>query len=145
MIKIYTDASFDNNKKIGGIGICIQDGIKQKTISNWIPATDNNYVELFAIYLGAILLNGRKGEIHTDSQTAIGYIRDEVKDKPRTFDQYARHQRMRLLAYKIRGLLDGISVVKTKAHTKHYQLEAVGNELADILAKQGRSKFYERR
>jgi ribonuclease HI len=145
MIKVYTDASYDNNKKVGGIGICIQDGVKQRTISTWTPAEDNNYSELFAIYIAAILINGKKGEIYTDSQTAIGYIRGEVKEKPRTFEQYAKHQRMKLLAYKIRGLLNGISVIKTKGHTKNYQLEAVGNELADILARQGRAKYYNTR
>jgi ribonuclease HI len=142
---IWCDSSFDQRRKICGVGIYIKDGVKQKAISNWIPAENNNFGEMFGIYLAGILINGKQGKIHTDSQVAISYINREVKDKPRTGEQYIRHKQLELLAYKIRAVLpEGVEIVKTKAHTHHFQTDAMGNELSDILAKQGRTKFYGR-
>jgi ribonuclease HI len=142
---IFTDSSYDQKRKIAGLGIYIKQGVKQKAISNWIPAENNNYAEMMCVYLACILMNGKQGKIHTDSQVAISYINRDVKDKPRTREQYIRHKQLELLAYKIRAVLpEGVEIVKTKAHTHHFQTEAMGNELSDILAKQGRTKFYGR-
>ena len=137
---IFTDCSYDSKRKIAGIGILIKDGVKQKTISNWIPAPDNNFGEIWAVYLAGILMGGKEGTIYTDSMTAIAYINDIVKDKPRTREQYENHQRMRLMGYKIRKL--GVNVEWVKGHVSNFKQKSVDNALADCLAKQGRSKFY---
>ena len=139
-MKLYVDASFDKDKQIAGFGILIEDGVKQRMISNWIKAPNNNYAEMWAIYQASILSGGR-GTIYTDSQTALMYINNEIKDKPRTYEQYIRHQQMRVLAYKINKL--GCDVQKTKAHLRNFKHNSLANNMADLLAKDGRSKYYD--
>jgi ribonuclease HI len=139
---IFVDSSFDDKKGIAGIGLYIKNGVKERCISNWIPTDNNNYSEMFGIYIASILMQGKQGTIYTDSQTALAYINNQVSDKPRTQEQYIRHQKMRVLAYKIRRL--GCNIQKTKAHEKKFQRNSLGNNLADLLAKNGRAKFYER-
>lgn len=139
-MEIFCDCSFDSKNKIAGIGLLIKDGVKQKTISNWIQAPDNNFGEIWAVYQAAILMGGRDGVIYTDSQTALAYVQDRIKDKPRTREQYENHQRMRLMGYKIRKLK--ANVEWTKGHVGNFKQKSVDNALADALAKQGRSKFY---
>ena len=59
MVEVYTDASYDDNKRICGMGIVIQDGVKQKTISNWCTTDSVHYGEMFAIYMAAVQLAER--------------------------------------------------------------------------------------
>lgn len=141
MIKAYTDSSYDEKRKIAGIGIVIENGSKRRVISNWIKAQSNNEAELFAIHLASILTEG-KGEIYTDSQAAISYIKGEIKDKPRTHEQYIRHKHCEFWAYQIRKR--GIMPKKIKAHQHKFQTHSMGNRMADLLANEGRAKFYER-
>lgn len=140
-MKAYCDASFDDKKGIAGIGVVIENGSKRRVVSNWIKARSNNEAELFAIHLASILTEG-KGEIYTDSQTAISYINGEIKDKPRTREQYIRHKFCEFWAYQIRKC--GITVEKIKAHQHKFQTHSMGNRMADLLANEGRAKFYER-
>lgn len=139
---IFVDSSFDDKKGIAGIGLYIKNGVKERCISNWIPTDNNNFSEMFGIYLASILIHGKKGTIYTDSQTALAYINNQVGDKPRTQEQYIRHQHMRVLAYKIRRL--GANIQKTKAHDKRLQKDAIANNIADLLAKSGRAKGCEK-
>lgn len=139
-MEIYCDCSFDEKRKIAGIGLLVKEGARQNAISHWIPAPNNNYGELWAIYQASILMHGKHGTIYTDSQTALLYLHDQVKDKPRTREQWENHQRMRLLGYQIRRLNPNVQWVKGHVHT--FGKNAVDNSIADILAKQGRSKFY---
>lgn len=136
----FTDSSYDDKRGVAGWGVVIQDGQKQRAYSNWIPASSNNYGELFAIYQAGILMGGT-GIIYTDSQAALSYIRREIPDKPRTREQYIRHKHCEFLAYKIRKLK--ITVDKVKAHNRAFKRKNIGNNLADLYAKQGRAKFYE--
>lgn len=138
-MEIFTDCSYSGKLGIAGIGLYIKDGVKQRAVSNWIPAPDNNFGEIFAIYLAGILMGGKKGTIYTDSQVALAYINNEVKDKPRTREQYERYQKMRLMGYKIRKL--GVKVEWVKGHQHNLQKMAVDNSLADNFAKQGISKY----
>lgn len=140
-IKAYCDSSFDEKRGIAGIGIVIDNGSKRRVVSNWIKAHSNNEGELFAIHLASILTEG-KGTIYTDSQVAISYIKGEIKDKPRTREQFIRHKHCEFWAYQIRQR--GIIPEKIKAHRKVYQTHSMGNRLADLLANEGRAKFYER-
>lgn len=140
-IKAYCDSSFDEKRGIAGIGVVIEDGEKRRVVSNWIKAQSNNEAELFAIHLASILTEG-EGKIYTDSQTAISYIKGEIKDKPRTQEQYIRHKHCEFWAYQIRKR--GITPEKIKAHQHYYQTHCIGNRLADLLAQEGRAKFYER-
>lgn len=139
-MEIFCDCSYDSKNKIAGIGLLIKDGVKQKTVSNWIQAPDNNFGEIWAVYQAAILMGGKEGTIYTDSMTAVQYINNQIKDKPRTREQYENHQRMRLMGYKIRKL--GANVEWTKGHVANFKQKSVDNALADALAKQGRSKYY---
>lgn len=141
-MKIFTDSSYDEKRKVCGIGIYIEKDCENTTISNFITTDDNNYGEMFAIYLAAIIGHGKNCTIYTDSLTAVDYIEDKIKEKPRDEEAYIRHQRLRLLAYKIRRLKPDIKWIK--GHQKHYQQLCIGNQLADLLAKQGRAKLYER-
>ena len=140
-IKAYCDSSFDDKRGVAGIGIVIENGEKRRVVSNWIKAQSNNEAELFAIHLASILTEG-KGEIYTDSQTALAYIEGNIKDKPRTAEQYIRHKHCEFWAYQIRK--SGIKVEKIKAHQDVFQTHSLGNRLADLLANEGRAKFYER-
>lgn len=142
MIKAFVDASFDADKKVCGIGIFIQDGVKQRTVSNWMHADSINFGEMWAIYTACILLHGRDATVYTDSQTALQYLTQGVKDKPRTREQYIRHRQMQVLAHKIKKL--GVAVDKVKAHQKTCSRVATANGTADMLAKMGRAKFYEK-
>ncbi len=140
-MKAFCDSSFDEKKGVAGIGIVVCDGQKRKVYSNWIVASSNNEAELFAIHLASILTEG-KGIIYSDSQTAISYINNEIKDKPRTREQYIRHKMCEYWAYQIRQR--GITVEKIKAHTSYFQTHLIGNRFADLAANEGRAKFYER-
>lgn len=140
-MKVYCDSSFDEKRKIAGIGITIIDGQKQRTFSNWTRCRTNNAGELFAIYVSGILAEQR-GVVYSDSQTAIDYIQGNIKDKPRTREQYINHLECKYWACKIRKL--GVQVEKIKAHQHKFQTHSMGNSMADLLAKTGRSKFYER-
>ena len=138
----YTDASFNMKNKVGGWGVVIQDGLKERHYSSWIPCEDVNYVELFAIYIAGILLEG-KGKVYTDSQTAISYIKGEIRDeKPRTHSQYINHQKMRVLAHKINKL--NLDVVKIKAHSRVIEDKAINNNIADLCARKGLAKYFQR-
>ena len=140
-MKAFTDSSYDEKLGVAGIGVVIQNGQKRKVYSTWIKCNSNNEAELFAIHLASILTEG-KGVIYSDSQTAISYINREIKDKPRTKEQYIRHKMCEYWAYQIRRR--GITVEKIKAHTHNFQTHSIGNRLADLLANEGRAKFYER-
>lgn len=140
-MKTYVDASFDDKRNIAGIGIYIKDRQKERVFSIWTPSLSINEAELFAVYIGGILSSGQ-GEIYTDSQTAIQYINKGVADKPRTQEQYIRHKRCELWAYKIRKL--NITPQKIKGHQKNMQTHSLGNQMADLLALKGRAKFYEK-
>lgn len=136
----YSDASFDNEKKVAGLGVVIDKGIKTSPISNWIHCEDVNYAELFAIYEAGILLGG-SGVVYTDSQTAIDYIQGKIRDnKPRNHQQYIKHQQKKVLAYKINKL--NIEVRKIKAHSKELKENELNNNDADIQAKKGLMKYY---
>lgn len=140
MIKAYCDSSFDNQRGIAGIGVIVEDGSKRRVFSNWITAKSNNEAELFAVYLADILTEGH-GIIYTDSQTAIAYITGNLKEKPRSREQYIRHKHCEYWARKIRNR--GINPEKIKAHTKVFQTHLIGNRFADLAANEGRAKFYE--
>jgi ribonuclease HI len=142
-MKIYTDSSYDNNKKVGGWGVVVCIGEKRRTISNWGRFSSNNEAELFAIYEACILSGGSPAEIFTDSQTALQYIQNGVAEKPRTQEQYIRHKHCEFWAYKIRKFKN-CTFSKVKAHTKIHKRNNVGNCMADLMARDGLSKFYEK-
>lgn len=142
-MKCYVDSSYDDKRGVAGLGILIQDGEKQRMYSNWLSCKSNNYGELFAVYLAAILTHGKKGTIYTDSECALAYLEGRINnERPRTQAQYIEHQNMRVLAYKINRLHPNVQ--KVKAHTKQFKFLAIGNAMSDLLAKQGRAKFYAR-
>lgn len=141
-MKIYTDASIDERNQIAGIGIIIQNGQHRKIYSTWIKARTINEAELFAIHLALILSEGQ-GTIYTDSQTAISYIKNEIKDKPRSMQQYINHKHCEYWAKQIRNRC--VCPEKIKGHQKNFQVHSFGNRMADILAGEGRAKYYERR
>lgn len=141
MIKAYCDSSFDEKRGIAGIGIVIENGSKRRIVSNWVKVKSNNEAELAAIHIASILTEG-KGVIYTDSQTAIAYVEGNIKDKPRTKEQYVRHKHCEYYAYQIRKR--GIKIEKIKAHQSNFQTHSLGNRLADLLANEGRAKYYER-
>ena len=141
MMKAYCDSSFDEKKGIAGIGIVIENGTKRRLVSNWIKARSNNEAELYAIYLACILTENN-GVIYTDSQTAIEYIKHDIKDKPRNIEQYLRHKHCEYWALKIRK--QNVKIEKIKAHQHVFQTHSLGNRFADLAANEGRAKFYER-
>ena len=139
-MEIWTDASFDQQRKVAGLGIVIKKGIKEKTYSTWIPADNINVAEIFAIYLACVLSGGEKSTINTDSQTALAYIKGEVREKPRTKSQYINHMTMKFWAYKIRKF--NLYIEKIKAHQRNMHLPSLLNNEADINAKKGLGKYY---
>lgn len=140
-LKIYTDASFDEKIGVAGIGILIKKGQKERIYSGYIKARTVNDAELFAIHLASIMAEG-KGIIYTDSQTAISYIKREIKDKPRTREQYFNHMQCEYWAAQIRRRK--VNVEKIKAHEHKFQTHSIGNRIADLLAMRGRASFYEK-
>lgn len=140
-MKIFTDASLDDKRKIAGVGIYIVKGASNRTISHWIKCENVNFAELWAIYQAAILGFGKDCTIYTDSLTAIQYIEGkENNEKPRTKEQYIRHKQLQLLAYKVRRLKPHVEW--TRGHRQYFQENAIGNQIADNLSKQARAKYY---
>lgn len=137
-MRIYTDCSYDPYSHVCGLGLYIEDGVVTRTISTRINADNNNYGELFAIYLAAILSHGKDCTIYTDSQIAMSFVKGNVKCNAETVDSYERFQRLRLLGYKIRQLKPVLAWVR--GHQKDLNSHSIGNQLADLLAKQGRIK-----
>ena len=143
-MKIYTDASFDQKRKVAGWGIVVQDGMKERTYSNWFPVENINLAEMFAIHTACVLSGGRQCTIYTDSMTALSYIKGErgreYEKKKRaiwTREQYLNHKKMRVLAYQIKRLNPNISFEWIKAHRNVFQRESIANNMADLLAKRG--------
>lgn len=143
MIRIFTDASYDEKTKTGGFGLVVCNGQRRDIISNFHQFQSINEAELFAIYMACIMAGGNKAEIITDSQNALSYIRRAIKDKPRTKEQFIRHKHCELLAYKIRKF-PNIKFTKIKAHKKVFRRDNINNFLADNLAREGLAKFFER-
>lgn len=141
MMKAYCDSSYDERKGIAGIGVIIEKGAKKRLISTWIKARSNNEAELYAIYLASILTGGQC-VIYTDSQTALEYIKHDIREKPRTQEQYLRHMHCMYWAVKIRNRC--VQAEKIKAHQKVFQTHSIGNRFADLAANEGRAKYYER-
>lgn len=140
-MEIWTDASFDQKRKVAGWGVVIKDGQKERNYSNWIPVENINLAEMFAIHTACVLSGGKECTIYTDSQTALAYINGNVRDdKPRTKEQYYNHQRMKFWAYKIRKF--NTNIEKVKAHQKNMHLPSLFNNESDINAKKGLGKFY---
>ncbi len=139
MIEAYTDASFDKENGVAGVGIVIIDGHKRKDYALFVPCRTANAGELFAIHLACILTHGQ-ATIYTDSQTAYQYIINGVTEKKRTQEQYLNHLECKYRAYQIKRC-KGVTVVKVKAHKRHYDKDAANNMVADSLAFLGRSKF----
>lgn len=138
---IYTDASVDQLTGETGIGIVIEKGMKKRTLS--IPTmkfATNNEAEIYGVYLGCILAGGHPATIRTDSQTALSYIKGEVRDKPRTHEQYIRHKHLEFWAYKINHEFDNIKFEKVKGHDKKLISNSLNNNLSDVLAKLGRTR-----
>lgn len=139
-IEIFCDSSFDNKRHVAGWGVVVKNGEKQRTYSGWLPVDNNNIGEIFAIHTACVLLGGEKGTIYTDSQTAMMYINNQVRDKPRTQSQYINHMTMKFWAYKIRKF--GLEIKKVQAHQKNFNLINLNNNMADLCAKTGLSKYY---
>lgn len=132
-MEIFCDCSYNEKKKVAGIGLLIKEDGEEIRLSNWIPAEDNNFGEMWAVYQAAIIMGGRKGTIYTDSQTALSFIRGKKKMKPMTHRQYLNYQRLRLLGYKIRRLHPNVKWVKGHSSCRE-------NNVADILARAGAEK-----
>lgn len=142
MIKAYTDASFDRDRNVAGVGIVIIDGQKRRDYALFVPCRTANAGELLAIHLASILTHGQ-ATIYTDSQTAYQYVINGVAEKKRTREQYLNHLECKYWAYQIKRSL-GVSVVKVKGHRRHYDKDLANNMVADSLAFLGRSKYWAR-
>lgn len=142
-MRIFTDASYDSNQGIAGIGILVCKGERRDLISNWCKAKSINEAELKTIELACILSGGEPCDVFTDSQTALQYIQNGVKDKPRTREQYIRHKHCEFVACKIKTFKN-VNFSKIKGHQHNYQRLSMGNRIADVLASEGRSKYYGR-
>lgn len=140
MIEAYTDATIDK-RGIAGIGIVIIDNDKRKEYALFTKCRTINGAELQAIHLANILTHGQ-AKIYTDSQVAIFYINNQIKEKPRTHEQYLNHLECKYWAYQIRK--SRIEVNKVKAHTGHHNEQAGNNKLADTLAMLGSLKYREK-
>ena len=140
MIEAFTDATIDK-RGIAGIGIVIIDNGRRKEYALFTKCRTINGAELHAIHLANILTHGQ-AKIYTDSQTAIFYINNQIKEKPRTREQYLNHLECKYWAYQIRKSY--IEVCKVKAHTGHRNEQAANNKLADTLAMLGSLKYKEK-
>ena len=158
----YTDASYDDKEKIAGWGVVIQirrGGVtKEHAYKSYLPCSNNNFAELFAIHQALILLAGskyRKSDteviILTDSQTALDYINglrgreyERKHMKEWTKQQWVNHKRMQLYAYRINKMCVGTpcQFIKVKGHCRDFREAHLVNNLADTYAKFGRSLYY---
>lgn len=140
--RVFCDSSFDEKRNICGIGIYIENGQHHHTIQHTIPATDNNIGEIWAVYIAAILTFGKNATIYTDSVTALSYIKNQQNDtKERTATQERLHRILKTYGAKIRILKP--TVEWTKGHRHDFQELAIGNSMADLLAKYGRARYYQ--
>lgn len=130
MIVAFTDANIDK-KGIAGIGIVIIENGKRKEYALYTKCRTINAAELFAVHLANILTHGQAA-IYTDSQTAISYIEGNIKEKPRTREQYLNHLECKYWAYQVKR--SPCKALKVKAHTNRRNELAANNKLADTLA-----------
>lgn len=138
---LWTDASFDQKRKVAGWEVVIKEGMKERTYSNWLPTDNVNLAEIFAIHTACVLAGGKQCSIYSDSMTAISYINGTIReDKPRTREQWINHKKMKFWAYKIRKF--NANIEWTKGHKRTFQIDAIGNSMADLKARSGLSKFY---
>lgn len=140
MVVAYTDASFDKDNGVAGIGIVIIDGENRRDYAVFVPCRTANAGELFAIHLASVLTHGQ-ATIYTDSQTAYQYVVNGVSEKKRTREQYLNHLECKYWAYQIKRS-KGLSVVKVKGYRRHYDKDLANNMVADSLAFLGRSKYF---
>lgn len=147
MVRIYTDSSFDDLRSISGIGCVVIRGAERHTYSNHIKTNTNNEGELFAIWFALNLCPNEDVTLYTDSLSAINMIDNpNPKEKPLTPTQRENRARCRYWAYKIRQQIKNLksfNIEHVKAHTGKFQQHYINNQLADLLAKEGRAKFYE--
>lgn len=140
-VRIFCDSSFDEKRNVCGIGIYIENGQHHHTINHWIPATDNNIGEIWAVYIAALLSFGKECTIYTDSMSALSYINNRQNEsRERNQTQERLHRIMKTYGNKIRAL--NPNIVWTKGHQHKIQEIALGNGMADLLAKYGRTKYY---
>lgn len=144
---IYVDSSYDQKRHIAGIGIVIQEnGVTKKPISLWIKVPDNNWGELFGIYQAAILSGGAEATVISDSKIALEYVNGEREFRTKegwSLEKYIRHNKMRVLGYKVRKVNKNVKFEWIKAHTNKLEIKSMMNKLADMYANLGRSKYYE--
>ena len=62
-MEIWTDASFDQKRKVAGWGVVIKEGMKERTYSNWLPTDNVNLAEIFAIHTACVLAGGKQCSI----------------------------------------------------------------------------------
>lgn len=143
MIEAFTDASYDTKKQVAGIGIVIINGHKRKEYALFTKCRTVNAAEIFAVYLAGILTHGQ-AKIHTDSQSAILYINNEVNPhRNRDREQYLNYLECKYWAYQVRNLKLEQPIEWCKGHTGRFNLTAGNNAVADSLAKLGRAKYYD--
>jgi len=143
-MRIYTDSSYNEKHGVAGIGCVIICGEQRRVYSNWIKVSNNNLGELYAIYYALNIARKFPGPhtIYTDSQTAIAYISNNIKDKPGTPQQLKNRLECKKWAYRINSLMpEGTKLEKVKAHTGYYQPHSINNSIADTLAKEGVMKY----
>lgn len=147
MVRIYSDSSFDDVRKVSGIGCVLIRGEQRRVFSGWKHSSTNNEGELYAIWFALNLCPKEHVTLYTDSQFAINIISNPIpKDKPLTPEQKENRDRCRFWAYKIRQQIKNLAsfeIEHIKAHTGKFQQHYINNQLADLLAKEGRAKFYE--
>jgi ribonuclease HI len=118
---IYTDASIKNNKC--GLGIWFPN-IPKYYKFNLNDYIDNNYGELYAIYLGCLFAN-KQFILYTDSLTSIELIHNKI-----------HNIKYNNIVSKIQNILyfkKGI-IIKIKSHSGDEN-----NDIADFLAKSATS------
>ena len=105
---IYTDSSFNEKHGVAGIGCVIICGQQRRIFSKWIKAENNNIGELYAIYYALELIRKYPGPhtLYTDSQNAIAYISDNVKQRVSDEERMKMNYDFQKFEEKVRAELD---------------------------------------
>lgn len=137
-INVYTDGSSIGNPGPAGVGVVIY-GKQTKQIALGFKHATNNQMELLACCVALKHCTKHMLTIHTDSQYTIDSVTKWcsgwIKNNWKTLGRNPVKNRELITCLYDAWCSGSIEFVKVKAHSG-----VEGNELADVLAKQGAAK-----
>lgn len=138
-MKIFVNTSLDKENEIAGIGIYVIDEKNNtQTISQYYKTNNIDEAELWSIYQASILGHGKESTIYTNSEKALKYIQNEIKDIPETKEQYIQAKKLKYLSYQIKKLNSKVEYIHKSKNPNEL---VMGNIISNYLTEKGKDKY----